>query len=144
MLSAVFHGASAGVDEMFPALLEALRALGPDGAVPYYDVVLAGLPEPARARWEAFMTTAAVGPAYRSEMLRELAARHERQGRAEGKAEGKAEGEGQAVLTVLGVRGVPVPAAVREKILACTDLTRLESWLRRAVTARTAEDVVRG
>jgi hypothetical protein len=48
------------------------------------------------------------------------------------------------VLTVLDARGVPVSPAVRGQILACTDLARLESWLRRAVTASTAEDVVRG
>jgi hypothetical protein len=48
------------------------------------------------------------------------------------------------VLTVLDARGVPVSPAVRGQILACTDLARLESWLRRAVTASTAEGVVRG
>jgi hypothetical protein len=37
---------------------------------------------------------------------------------------------------------VPVPEAVREQILACTDLTQLDTWLRRAVTA-TADDVIR-
>jgi hypothetical protein len=47
-------------------------------------------------------------------------------------------------LTVLDTRGVPVSPAVREQILACTDLARLKSWIRRAVTASTAEDVVRG
>jgi hypothetical protein len=80
--------------------------------------------------------TTAVGRTYRSELLRELAAQHE--------GLGEARGEGQAVLTVLDARGVPVSPAVREQVLACTDLAQLESWLRRAVTARTAEDVVRG
>jgi len=47
------------------------------------------------------------------------------------------------VLTVLDARGVPVPEAVREQILACTDLARLDTWLRRATTATTAEDVTR-
>ena len=40
------------------------------------------------------------------------------------------------------VRQVPVSDTVREQILSCTDLTRLETWLRRAVTATTAEDVI--
>ena len=39
--------------------------------------------------------------------------------------------------------GVSVPATVREQILACTDLAQLDTWLRRAVTATTAEDVIR-
>jgi hypothetical protein len=45
------------------------------------------------------------------------------------------------VLTVLDARGVHVPEGIREQILACTDLTRLGTWLRRAVTASTAEEV---
>jgi hypothetical protein len=47
------------------------------------------------------------------------------------------------VLTVLDARGVPVPQAIREHVLACTDLAQLDTWLRRAVTAGTAEEVIR-
>jgi predicted transglutaminase-like cysteine proteinase len=75
--------------------------------------------------------TTAVGD-YRSELLRELAAEHEQRG------------EGHAVLTVLDARGIAVPPAVRERILACTDLAQLDTWLRRATTASTADEVVRG
>jgi hypothetical protein len=73
VLSAICHGGQPEVDDMFPALMEALRSLGPRKAISYYDVVLAGLPVAARARWEAFMTTE-VGHEYRSELLRNLAA----------------------------------------------------------------------
>jgi len=121
------------------ALAEALQALGPKKAILYDDIVLAGLPQAPRARWEAFMT-ATMGQDYHSELYRELAAQHEQLG----EARGKAQGEGQAVLTVLDTRGVPVPEAVREQILACTDLAQLDTWLRRAVTATTADDVIRG
>jgi len=134
VLSAICHGGQAEVDGMFPALAEALRSLGPRRAILYYDVVLAGLPGPARVRWEAFMTTAV--EEYRSELLRELAAQHEQLG--------EARGEGRAVLTVLEARGVAVPAAVREQVLACTDLARLDTWLRRALTAATVDDVIGG
>ena len=72
---------------------------------------------------------------YRSELLRELANQHEQLG--------EAHGEGRAVLTVLDARGVPVPTAVREQILGCTDLAQLDTWLRRAITATTADDVIR-
>jgi hypothetical protein len=137
VLSAICHGAQAGVDAMFPALAEALRSIEPRKAVLYYDVVLAGLPEPARVRWEAFMTTV---EEYRSELFRELAAQHEQLG----EARGEARGEGRAVLTVLDTRGIEVPAAVREQVLACTDLAQLDIWLRRALTATTADDVIRG
>jgi hypothetical protein len=76
------------------------------------------------------MTTTFDSP-YLSERFREL------------HAQGQAVGEVHAVLTVLDARGVEVPEAVREQILACTDLTVLDTWLRRAVTADSAEDVVR-
>jgi hypothetical protein len=61
---------------------------------------------------------------------------------AEGLAEGRAEGEVRAVLTVLDARGVHVPEKARERIEACTDLERLETWLRRALTATTVDEVI--
>jgi len=133
VLSAICHGGKAAVDAVFPAIAEALRALGPKKAILYYDIVLAGLPPAPRARWEAYMSTA-VGSEYRSELLREIDARSQ--------ALGEARGEARAVLTVLDARGVPVPEAIREQILACTDLTQLDTWLRGAATATIAEDVI--
>jgi hypothetical protein len=134
VFSAICHGGDAGVDVVFPALAEALRALGPQKAIFYHDVVLAGLPQAPRVRWEAYMSTATEYE-FRSELLREAAAR--------GQALGEARGEGRSVLTVLDARGVSVPEAIRKQILACTDLTQLDTWLRRAVTATTADDIIR-
>ena len=54
-----------------------------------------------------------------------------------GEAEGKAEG----VLDVLSARGLPVSEAQRARVLGCTDVAILGRWLRRAVTAATAEEV---
>src|SRR5262249_25062612 len=85
VFSAICPGDDAEVDEMFPALAEALRAHGPEKAILYYDIVLAGLPEAPRVRWEAYMTTT-VGGGYRSELLRELDARAEARGEARGEA----------------------------------------------------------
>jgi hypothetical protein len=96
---------------------------------------LAGLPVAARTRWEAFVTTTA-GNKYYSDAFRKAF--------ADGEASGEARGEGRAVLTVLDARGVTVPAAAREQILACADLAQLDTWLRRAVTATTADEVIRG
>lgn len=133
VLSAICHGNDAQVEATFPAVMAALRSLSPKTAILYYDVVLAGLPTVARTRWEAFMTTD-VGYEYRSELLRELAAQHEEAGAARGEA--------RAVLTVLEGRKVTVPAEIRERILACTDPEQLHSWLIRAGTATTIDDVV--
>lgn len=143
VLAAICNGANDDVDRAFPALMEALRSLGPDQAILYYDIVLAGLPVPARVRWEEFMTTT-VGYQFRSELLRTMAAENQEIGKEIGKEIGEARGEGRAVLTVLEARGVAVPDDVRDRILGCTDLGQLDRWLRRALTATTAEDVVNG
>lgn len=140
--SMICHGRQAAVDGMFPILAEALQSVSPDRAILYYDIVLAGLPVSARLRWEAFMTS--VADKYHSEVFREIAARNFAEGEAQGEAKGEAKGEAQAVLTVLDARGISTPAHVRETILGCTDLVKLETWLRRAVTAATAEEVVSG
>jgi hypothetical protein len=63
---------------------------------------------------------------------------------AEGKAEGKAEGArilARSILRILEARKVTVSEPVRERILACTDLERLEGWHARALTATSAADV---
>ncbi|MGK5556949.1 hypothetical protein ACSNOI_35605 [Actinomadura kijaniata] len=54
---------------------------------------------------------------------------------------GKAEGEAESVLTVLEERGIEVPRDVRERITSCTGLDQLETWLRRAVTVRSAAEL---
>jgi hypothetical protein len=141
VFSALCHGEHPKLDDMFPALMEALRTVGPNRAIAYYDVVLSGLPVPARVRWEAYMTTT-VGNEYRSELFRRMAAENQAIGRAEGEAQGEARGEAHAILTVLDERGVTVPEGSRQTILTCTDLAQLGTWLRRAVKATTIDDVL--
>ncbi len=63
-------------------------------------------------------------------------------GEARGKAEGEARGEAQALLAVLDARGLAVDDNTRATILACTDTTRLQRWIKRAVTAPTAADAL--
>lgn len=138
VLAAICHGGDPEVDATFPALMAALRAVGPRTAHLYYDVVLAGFPVATRTRWEAFMTTAA-DYEFRSELLRGIAA----QAKAQGKAQGKALGEARAILTVLEGRGVTVPDDVRDRIQECTDTDQLDAWLRRAITATTADELIR-
>jgi hypothetical protein len=46
------------------------------------------------------------------------------------------------VLTVLRVRSITVPDAVRERILAEKDPDRLERWLERAVVATSFAEVL--
>jgi flagellar biosynthesis/type III secretory pathway protein FliH len=64
------------------------------------------------------------------------------EGHAEGRAEGRAEARANDVLTVLRVRGIAVPEAVRQQILAQKDLQRLEQWLEKAAVATAIGDVI--
>jgi hypothetical protein len=56
--------------------------------------------------------------------------------------EGRAEAKAEAVLTVLRVRGIAVSDAVRAKILAQKDLSRLERWHEKAITATSIAEVI--
>lgn len=55
---------------------------------------------------------------------------------------GRTEEAARAVLTVLRARGMTVPDAVRERILAERDAARLERWIERAVVAASLADVI--
>jgi flagellar biosynthesis/type III secretory pathway protein FliH len=86
--------------------------------------------------------------------LMELSAQRAREERNQGLQEGEAKGlrEGEAkgarergaadILMVLATRGIPVPAEVEQQIAACSDPALLSLWLKRAVTAIRAEEVV--
>jgi hypothetical protein len=63
------------------------------------------------------------------------------QGRDEGLREGRAEEAARAVLTAFRVRGIAVPDAARERILAERDPARLERWHEKAIVAASLGDV---
>ena len=48
-----------------------------------------------------------------------------------------------SVLRVAAVRGLALSEAQRTKVLACTEVATLEGWLDRAVTAASAEEILR-
>lgn len=61
--------------------------------------------------------------------------------RAEGRAEGNVETAAQAVLAVLRVRDIAVPAAARKRILAQKDLKQLQRWHEKAVVVTSIDDL---
>jgi hypothetical protein len=54
----------------------------------------------------------------------------------------RAEGRADALLTVLRVRGIAVPDAARERILAQKDLEQMKRWLEKAAVASTIAEVI--
>jgi hypothetical protein len=98
----------------------------------YADLILSALPAAAREHLEKIMST--TEHRYQSDFARRYY--------AQGEASGEAKGEAKAILAVLDARGIEVPDDLREQISTCTDVTRLDTWIRRAATARTAADLL--
>jgi hypothetical protein len=63
------------------------------------------------------------------------------EGKAEGEAKGKAEGKAEAVLAILTSRGLAISESQREHILGCLDLSLLDQYLQRALTATATEQL---
>ncbi|HEX6899775.1 MAG TPA: hypothetical protein VF789_08680 [Thermoanaerobaculia bacterium] len=82
------------------------------------------------------------GYEYQSDFARKYFAEGFAIGFAEGFAEGRAEVAARALLIVLRARGIAVPDAVRERILAQQERERLERWLERAVVATSVAEVI--
>jgi hypothetical protein len=147
VLSAIAHGETEAGEAIAAAMLPAIKELDADRSRLYYDLVYNSVNEAARRALETMMKNYE----YQSPFAKKYVA----QGRAEGRAEGLTEGltkgltegltkgltEGRTeeaarnLLTVLRVRGLAVPDAVRERILAQKDPERLERWLEKAAVA---------
>jgi len=134
VLSALAHGETEQGVTIAATVLPAIRGLDDDRARLYYDLVYNSLNEAARRALEAMMK----GYEYQSDFAKKYVA----EGRTEGRAEGRAEEAARALLTVLRVRGIAVPDAVRERIVAQKDPERLERWLERAAVAASVTAVI--
>jgi hypothetical protein len=127
VVSAVVHGPGPKGAKVLATLVESMENIEDDQAQSYIDEVLAVLPEAARDLLEAILKTRP--GEYKSDFARRYY------------GEGKAEGEAKAILAVLSARGVEVPEQERARISECTDLELLDSWVRRAATADSIEDL---
>ncbi|MFF5226935.1 hypothetical protein [Dactylosporangium sp. NPDC000521] len=135
VLSALAHGARPDPQPLFSAMLRAFDAIDLDHARLYYELVLSGLPAAARRLLEDFMTT--TGHRYRSDFAKGFY----NSGKVEGRAEGKAAGKAEALLMVLGTRGMAVTDEHRALIAGCTEDAQLDTWLRRAAGAEKIQEL---
>jgi hypothetical protein len=150
VLSAIAHGKSGQGATIASAVLPAIQGLDDDRARFYVDLVYNSMNDAARRALEETMK----GYEYQSHFAKLYVAEGLAKGRTEGRTEGLTEGltVGLAVgrteeaarnlLTVLRVRGIAVPDAVRERILAQKDQERLEHWLEKAVVASSVAAVL--
>jgi len=135
VLSVMAHGtnpADPHHEELLAALLDALdavHAIDQSRSLLYFEVVAAALPAAVRSHLEVLMSASTY------EFQSDFARRHF--------AKGEAQGEAHAVLEFLNARGVDVPESARTRIAACTDLDTLGTWIRRAATATSVDDLFR-
>jgi len=137
VLSALAHGSGPRGGKIAQALLEGLYQAGRHSDestrelyAHYMDSVLGELPSLVRKQMETQMATKME---YHSAFARSY--------HSEGKIEGKIEGKVESILEVLSARGLTVPEEAREQILSCHDIHKLNTWLRRAATVTTIEDL---
>jgi hypothetical protein len=132
VLSAMVHGRSEAGESIAKAAIAAVRDLDEERSTLYTDVVLASLHAAARKLLEDLMTNGTYQ--YQSDFAKRYF--------GQGKAEGRAEGRALAILALLAARSVDVPPEVRERMLACTDVALLDTWIVRAANAKEVREVV--
>jgi len=136
VLSTMVHGRGDAAEDIARATFAAVRDLDDDRAALYNDIALTSLRAAARAIFEDLMANGTYQ--YKSD----FAKRYVAQGEARGEARGEVRGRGFAILAVLSARGVEVSPAVRERVLACTDVALLDAWIARAANAKEAGDLL--
>jgi hypothetical protein len=137
------HGNTEQGATIAAAVLPAIQGLVDDEKAKLYcDLVYNSLNEAARLALEAIMK----GYEYQSDFAKKYVAQGRSEGRSEGHSEGRSEGlterAARDLLTVLRVRGIAVPDAARERILAQKDPERLERWLEKAVVAASVSAIL--
>jgi hypothetical protein len=139
VLSAVAHGNGPNGFAVVQAALVALGRLDREHAAVYFQIIWNVLREPMRRALEVLvMERQTEGSATFPPFIQKLIDH----GVQEGRREGEAKGEARALLAALRTRGIPVPDAARERILAEKDPERLEHWVERAVVASSLADVL--
>ncbi|MFE2995622.1 hypothetical protein ACFXG4_11490 [Nocardia sp. NPDC059246] len=137
LLSAPGHLGDAERRRVLTMALEAMQHLEPDLRVHYHDYISKCVPSRYRKEWEELVAIAIENYHWESDFARE----HQAIGRAEGRTEGRAEALAGSVLRILERRGLAVDAAVRARIVGCSDPDLLAHWLDRTLEVDSAEQV---
>ncbi|WP_044252490.1 hypothetical protein [Chondromyces apiculatus] len=134
VLSALMHGKSDAGGAIARSFLGAAHGLvdklGEDRATQYLDLVLLSLNEETKRTLEVDVKG---GYEPQSELLRMV--------KAQGDAEGSLRTAAEAVLKVLGARGIVVPEDVRARVLGSEDSVELDGWLCRAAVVGDAREL---
>jgi hypothetical protein len=124
------HRHRSDVANVAAAALDAISSLDQTRARFYSELVLQWLPAAARAILE---TTMDIKTEFISDWSREKI--------AQGEAIGEARGRAEALLRILGARGIAIDDATTERVRSCTDLTQLDSWIERSLRVTAANQL---
>ncbi|MFJ4619110.1 hypothetical protein [Streptomyces sp. NPDC088812] len=127
-LSAITHAGDPDIGAILKALSTALRDMPEDIADPIVELTAQGLGNrPAKNLWRNLVAVdLSFYKSYLSEEIRD---------------EGRTEGRADALLLILEQRGLHIPDDARRRITECHDTDTLHTWLSRAITAPTIDDV---
>lgn len=147
VLSVAAHADEPGAEAIAFAALSAVYPLDDERGVIYPDFIIALLPLAARVALEKLMQSSRYE--FQTDFLRRAwqegiaagKAAGMTEGKAEGKAEGRVEGKAEALLKLLRLKGFSFSDAERQRVLACTDEQRLDSWMDRVLAARDLGEV---
>ncbi|WP_437304476.1 hypothetical protein [Sorangium sp. So ce388] len=139
VLSAMAHGQEEVGEAIGVAFLGAAAGLDEERRAVYWDLVLSSLNAAARRTLEAMMKS---GYEFQSEFARSYVAKGVEKGRKEGREQGILEAKAHDVLAFLEARGLEVPAEVRERVLASTDVAELDRWIRGAASVGDARELL--
>ncbi|WP_406476885.1 hypothetical protein [Streptomyces sp. NBC_01615] len=137
--SAMTHGRGPGAAAILESLAAALKTIDAGSAAVLVQLIESCLVDPqAKQIWRDLM--APVNYFFRHPVAEEV----REQGIEIGIEKGVAKERAATILRMLEWRDLGVPDSVRERVLACTDLDRLEVWQARAFHATDAADLFDG
>ena len=141
LFSGIVHGRERIAVRIGLVLRQALDEAPDDVGLYYWDAFLASLTEPVRK--ELDMLLQEFQP--RSDWSKEIFAKGQADGEAKGHAEGEAFGRAKArvedILFLLEARRFTLGPKLRRRITRCADLATLDSWFRKAATAKSLDDI---
>ena len=133
--SAMTHGKGPGAAAILKPLAAALEATDTEGAGMLAQFVESCLGDAqAKQIWKELMMP--VNYFFRHEVAEKV-----REGGPRG---GHQKERASMVLRILDWRSITVPDSVRDRVESCSDLSQLEIWAQRAVSATSAEDLFAG
>ena len=145
MLSAIAHASGEDGWAVVKPTMEGILQLDTEEVPAYAQGLWEVLPERMKSHVEAMINQQLdvwkMPLEQMTNPLAKLLLRWKEEGKTEGKVEGEVCGETKTLLMILETKGWELSTAQREQVFACTDISLLDRWVRKAVLATSLEQV---